>query len=65
MRHPIEGALPEGMKPPMKLKDPLTSRIKILGRMDVAERPVPQARRPKPQKGTRVSGLRVSTLRRS
>ena len=38
VRYRIDGVLYEVMKPPMKLKNAITSRIKILSEMDIAER---------------------------
>ncbi|MDY0189407.1 MAG: type IV-A pilus assembly ATPase PilB [Desulfuromonas sp.] len=42
VRYRIDGVLYEVMKPPMKLKNAITSRIKILSEMDIAERRLPQ-----------------------
>src|SRR5690606_1156337 len=42
VRYRIDGALHEIMKPPMKLKAALTSRVKILASLNTAERRVPQ-----------------------
>src|SRR5690606_6345448 len=42
VRYRIDGALMEIMKPPMKLKAALTSRIKIMASLNIAERRVPQ-----------------------
>ncbi|TVP44404.1 MAG: type II secretion system protein GspE, partial [Gemmatimonadales bacterium] len=41
VRYRIDGALQEIMKPPFKMKPALTSRIKILADMNIAERRVP------------------------
>ncbi|MGH7617178.1 MAG: GspE/PulE family protein, partial [Gemmatimonadaceae bacterium] len=56
------GALIEIMKPPMKMKAALTSRIKILSQLNIAERRVPQDGRLKLKMGNRVIDFRVSTL---
>jgi type IV pilus assembly protein PilB len=50
------------MKPPVKMKAALTSRIKILSQLNIAERRVPQDGRMKIKIGNRVIDFRVSTL---
>jgi type IV pilus assembly protein PilB len=42
VRYRIDGVLYEVMKPPMKLRAAITSRIKIMAEMDIAERRLPQ-----------------------
>ncbi|WP_020676444.1 type IV-A pilus assembly ATPase PilB [Geopsychrobacter electrodiphilus] len=42
VRYRIDGVLYEVMKPPKKLKNAITSRIKIMATMDIAERRLPQ-----------------------
>ena len=42
VRYRIDGVLYEVMKPPMKLKNAITSRIKIMAELDIAERRLPQ-----------------------
>ena len=42
VRFRIDGVLYEIMKPPMKLRAALTSRIKIMSQLDIAERRLPQ-----------------------
>jgi type IV pilus assembly protein PilB len=42
VRYRIDGVLHEVMKPPMKLKNAITSRVKIMSEMDIAERRLPQ-----------------------
>lgn len=42
VRYRIDGVLYEVMKPPLKLKNALTSRMKIMAEMDIAERRLPQ-----------------------
>jgi len=42
VRYRIDGVLYEVMKPPMKLKNALTSRVKIMAELDIAERRLPQ-----------------------
>ncbi|SNB45843.1 type IV-A pilus assembly ATPase PilB [Geobacter sp. DSM 9736] len=42
VRYRIDGVLYEVMKPPMKLKNAITSRIKIMAELDISERRLPQ-----------------------
>jgi len=42
VRYRIDGVLYEVMKPPLRLKNAITSRIKILAELDIAERRLPQ-----------------------
>ncbi|MCG3171872.1 MAG: Type II secretion system protein E [Myxococcota bacterium] len=42
VRFRIDGVLQEVMRPPMKLKNAITSRMKIMSNMDIAERRLPQ-----------------------
>jgi type IV pilus assembly protein PilB len=62
IRYRIDGALKEVMKPPMKMKAALTSRIKILAMLNIAERRVPQDGRIKLKMKNKVVDFRVSTL---
>jgi type IV pilus assembly protein PilB len=62
IRYRIDGALQEVMKPPMKMKAALTSRIKILSDLNIAERRVPQDGRIKLKMKNKVVDFRVSTL---
>jgi type IV pilus assembly protein PilB len=62
VRYRIDGALQEIMKPPFKMKPALTSRIKILADMNIAERRVPQDGRIKMRLKSKVVDFRVSTL---
>jgi type IV pilus assembly protein PilB len=62
IRYRIDGSLVEVMKPPLKMKAALTSRIKILASLNIAERRVPQDGRLKLKMGSRVIDFRVSTL---
>jgi type IV pilus assembly protein PilB len=62
VRYRIDGALLEVMKPPVKMKAALTSRVKILSQLNIAERRVPQDGRLKLKMGSRVIDFRVSTL---
>ncbi len=62
VRYRIDGSLMEIMKPPVKLKAALTSRVKIMSNLNIAERRVPQDGRIKMKMGKRVIDFRVSTL---
>jgi type IV pilus assembly protein PilB len=62
VRYRIDGSLLEIMRPPLKMKAALTSRIKILSQLNIAERRVPQDGRLKLKLGARVIDFRVSTL---
>src|SRR5690606_2775025 len=62
VRYRIDGALHEIMKPPLKMKAALTSRIKILSNLNIAERRVPQDGRIKLKMKNKVVDFRVSTL---
>jgi type IV pilus assembly protein PilB len=62
VRFRIDGALQIVMKPPVKLKAALTSRVKIMSSLNIAERRVPQDGRIKLKMGKRVIDFRVSTL---
>ncbi len=42
VRYRIDGVLYEEMRPPLKLKNAITSRIKIMASLDIAERRLPQ-----------------------
>ncbi len=42
VRYRIDGVLYEVMKPPLKLKNAITSRLKIMAELDIAERRLPQ-----------------------
>jgi type IV pilus assembly protein PilB len=62
VRYRIDGALQEVMRPPIKMRAALTSRIKILSQLNIAERRLPQDGRLKLKMGRRVIDFRVSTL---
>ena len=42
VRYRIDGVLYEVMNPPLKLKEAITSRLKIMARLDIAEKRLPQ-----------------------
>ena len=62
VRYRIDGSLLEVMKPPLKLRAALTSRVKIMSNLNIADRRVPQDGRIKLKMGRRVIDFRVSTL---
>ncbi len=62
VRYRIDGALQEVMKPPYKMKAALTSRVKILADLNIAERRVPQDGRIKLKMKNKVVDFRVSVL---
>ena len=63
VRYRIDGLLYEVMKPPLKLKNALTSRVKIMSELDIAERRLPQDGRIKLKLGKgREMDFRVSVL---
>jgi type IV pilus assembly protein PilB len=63
VRYRIDGVLYEVMKPPLKLKNAITSRIKIMSELDIAERRLPQDGRIKLKLGRgKEMDYRVSVL---
>jgi len=63
VRYRIDGVLYEVMKPPLKLKNAITSRLKIMAELDIAERRLPQDGRIKIKLGGgRDMDFRVSVL---
>ncbi|MCK4621421.1 MAG: type IV-A pilus assembly ATPase PilB [Desulfuromonadales bacterium] len=63
VRYRIDGVLYEVMKPPRKLKNAITSRLKIMADMDIAERRLPQDGRIKIKMGRGVEmDYRVNCL---
>src|SRR5438034_10077379 len=62
VRYRIDGALQDVMKPPVKMRAALTSRVKIMAQLTIAERRVPQDGRIKLKMGSKVIDFRVSTL---
>ena len=63
VRFRIDGELREMAAPPVAIKDKLASRIKVISRMDIAEKRVPQDGRMKLKIGPeKVIDFRVSTL---
>jgi len=62
VRYRIDGVLYDVMQPPVKLKAALSSRIKIMADLDIAERRLPQDGRIKIKVRDKTVDLRVSTL---
>ncbi len=62
VRFRVDGELREITQPPIAIKDKLSSRIKVLSRLDIAERRVPQDGRMKLKFGAKAIDFRVSTL---
>ncbi|MDM7462796.1 type IV-A pilus assembly ATPase PilB [Tepidimonas taiwanensis] len=63
VRFRIDGVLREIASPPVAIKDRLVSRIKVISKLDISEKRVPQDGRMKLKVGTdKVIDFRVSTL---
>ncbi len=63
VRYRVDGVLYEMMRPPMKMRNAISSRLKILASLDIAERRLPQDGRIKLKIGKgREMDFRVSTL---
>lgn len=63
VRFRIDGELREIASPPIAIKDKLASRIKVISRLDISEKRIPQDGRMKLKVGPdRVIDFRVSTL---
>jgi len=63
IRYRLDGMLIEAMKPPIRLKNALVSRLKIMARLDIAERRLPQDGRIKLRvQGGKEVEFRVSVL---
>lgn len=63
IRFRIDGMLYEAMKPPLRLKNALVSRLKIMSKLDIAERRLPQDGRIKLRiQGGKEVEFRVSVL---
>ena len=62
VRYRVDGSLYEVMAPPKKLQRALTSRMKIMADLDIAERRLPQDGRIKLRLKDKEVDLRVSTL---
>ena len=62
VRYRIDGVLYEIMRPPLKLKNAIVSRLKIMSRLDIAERRLPQDGRIKLKTKGKEMDFRVSVL---
>jgi len=62
VRFRVDGELREITQPPIAIKEKLASRIKVISRMDISEKRVPQDGRMKLKFGTKAIDFRVSTL---
>ena len=62
IRYRIDGILYESMNLPMKFKDPVTSRIKIMSNMNIAEHRLPQDGRIKIRLSGKEIDIRVSVI---
>jgi type IV pilus assembly protein PilB len=62
VRFRVDGELREITQPPIAIKDKLASRIKVISRLDISEKRVPQDGRMKLKFGNRAIDFRVSTL---
>ncbi|HMO49121.1 MAG TPA: type IV-A pilus assembly ATPase PilB [Rubrivivax sp.] len=62
VRFRIDGELREITQPPIAIKDKLASRIKVISRLDIAEKRVPQDGRLKLKFGSKAIDFRISTL---
>jgi type IV pilus assembly protein PilB len=63
IRFRIDGVLYEIMQPPLRLKNAITSRIKVMAQLDIAERRLPQDGRIKMKlAGNKEMDFRVSVL---
>ena len=62
VRFRIDGELREVTQPPLAIKDTLASRIKVISRLDISEKRLPQDGRMKLKFGNKAIDFRVSTL---
>ena len=62
VRFRVDGELREITQPPIAIKEKLASRIKVISRLDIAEKRVPQDGRMKMKFGSKAIDFRVSTL---
>jgi type IV pilus assembly protein PilB len=62
VRFRIDGVLYEMMKPPLRLRAAIISRVKIMAELDIAERRIPQDGRIKVRVKDTTIDIRVSTL---
>ena len=62
VRFRVDGELREITQPPIAIKEKLASRIKVISRLDISEKRVPQDGRMKLKFGSKAIDFRVSTL---
>ena len=62
VRFRVDGELREITQPPIAIKDKLASRIKVISKLDISEKRVPQDGRMKLKFGSKSIDFRVSTL---
>ncbi|MDP6958040.1 MAG: GspE/PulE family protein, partial [Planctomycetota bacterium] len=62
VRYRIDGILYDMMSPPKKIQDAVISRIKIMGKMDIAERRLPQGGRAGVKIGDSEIDIRISSV---
>ena len=62
VRFRVDGELREITQPPVAIKEKLASRIKVISRLDISEKRVPQDGRMKLKFGNKAIDFRVSTL---
>jgi general secretion pathway protein E len=62
IRYRVDGVLYDVMTPSKKLQDAVIARIKVMGRMDIAERRLPQDGRASIRMGDAEIDLRISTV---
>lgn len=62
VRYRLDGVLYEMMRPPLQLKNAMVSRLKIMSRLDIAERRLPQDGRIKLKARGREMEFRVSVM---
>ncbi|MBX3458366.1 MAG: Flp pilus assembly complex ATPase component TadA [Planctomycetes bacterium] len=62
VRYRVDGVLYDVMTPSKKLQDAIIARIKVMGRMDIAERRLPQDGRASIKMGDAEIDLRISTV---
>ena len=62
IRYRIDGVLHQHLVPPQDLQSPLITRVKVMAKMDIAERRLPQDGRVKMRMGAKLIDFRVSTL---
>jgi type IV pilus assembly protein PilB len=62
VRYRIDGVLYAVLNPPLKLKNAIASRIKIMSKLDIAERRIPQDGRMSMRVAKKKLDFRVSTL---